>query len=172
MRFVWSFVIAFSLAGCTSTHHIDRTASPDVILDSKGTAYVSTPQDGRFEQIVYPQSGYLTAVAVSRAFTPHLKRTVRGNLAVDRYSALKAARAGDYTYLIQPEILHWEDRATEWSGLLDKIKVKISVINVASGKVLDVAQIVAQSKLATLGGDHPEHLLNEPIFEYADSLFR
>lgn len=171
MRSIWPWFIAFALVGCTATHNINRTDSPEVGLDPDGTAYIPTPENGRFGEIVYHQSGYLTAVAVSRAFTPHFKRTTRGSLAADRYSALKAAKAGGYTYLIEPEILHWEDRATEWSGLLDKIEVKISIVDVASGKLLDVAHIDAQSKWATLGGDRPEHLLNEPISEYANSLF-
>ena len=171
MRILSTLLIALALAGCTATHNVDRTTLEGVRLDSTGSAYVSTPENGRYGQTVYHQSGHQTAAAVSRAFSPHLRRTTQGSLATDRYSALKAASAGNYDYLIQPEILHWEDRATEWSGLLDKIRLRITVLDVASGQVLDSAELSAQSKWATLGGDHPEHLLDEPLTEYARSLF-
>lgn len=172
MRSILPILVVLALAGCSATHNVERTPFTGVVLNPEGNAYVATPEDGRYGEIVYYQSGYLTAVAVSRAFTPHFKRTVRGSLATDRRSAQNAAKAGGYTYLILPEILHWEDRATEWSGLPDRIEVRISIIDVTSGDLLDVAHIDAQSKWATLGGDRPEHLLNEPVFDYANSLFR
>ena len=140
-------------------------------LDPNGTAYVSMPKNGRYGDIVYDRSGFQTLMAVRSAFSPHLRSVKTASATTDRYSALQEARASGYTYLIQPEILHWEDRATEWSGLLDKIKLKITVFDVTTGKVLDSAQLEAQGKWATLGGDHPEQLLRQPLTDYANSLF-
>jgi hypothetical protein len=45
------------------------------------------------------------------------------------------------------------------------------VIDVASGEVLDSAVIEGKSKWATLGGDHPQDLLESPLSDYARSLF-
>ncbi len=85
--------------------------------------------------------------------------------------ALEKAKAGGYTYLIYPVILYWEDRATEWSGIPDKITVEISVIDVATGAVLNSARIEGKSKWATLGGDHLQDLLEKPLTDYARTLF-
>lgn len=33
--------------------------------------------------------------------------------------------ASKYGYYVEPIILHWEDRATEWSGKSDKVEIQI-----------------------------------------------
>jgi hypothetical protein len=124
---------------------------------------------------VYPGPGKRTAFEVTRAFSPRLEKTTQargtGTAGQDKDGALEKAKAGGYTYLIYPVILHWEDRATEWSGIPDKITVEISVIDVATGAVLDSARIEGKSKWATLGGDHPQDLLEKPLTDYARTLF-
>ena len=171
MRAFLAFAFSLSLAACTASHSVKRTESRGVSLDPDGYAYVMTPENGRYGDTVYNESGRQTALAVSRAFSPHLRLTKREIAVTDRASALKAAKAGGFTYVIQPQILHWEDRATQWSGLLDKIELRLYVVDVATGKVLDSVLIDAKSKWATLGGDHPEHLLEQPLTDYANSLF-
>lgn len=86
-------------------------------------------------------------------------------------SALATAKAGSYTYLLYPEILHWEDRATEWSGKSDIVSVKVSLVGTEAGKVLDSAVVGGKSSWWTFGGDRPEHLLPKPLSDYAASLF-
>ena len=87
-------------------------------------------------------------------------------------TALNSARQGDYTYLFFPTITHWEDRATEWSGIPDQIAVKLTVIDLASGQPVSSATIEGTSGLATFGGDHPQDLLPEPLKAYVDQLFQ
>lgn len=171
MRAVYIASFVFFLTGCADTHNIKRLDASAVVLDRAGSAYVSVPVDGRYGQTIYPNSGRMTAFEVTRAFSPHLVKTTQGKGFQTRDKALETARAGGYRYLIQPEILHWEDRATEWSGLPDQIKVEIDVIDVASGEVLDSAVIEGKSKWATLGGDQPQDLLESPLTDYARSLF-
>ncbi|MGL1931348.1 MAG: DUF4823 domain-containing protein [Desulfotalea sp.] len=67
--------------------------------------------------------------------------------------------------------MHWEDRATEWSGLPDKAEIKMVVIDVKSNNKISVATIKGSSGLATFGGDHPQDLLPDPIKKYINSLF-
>lgn len=80
------------------------------------------------------------------------------------------ARQGGY-YII-PEILHREERATEWSGKPDRIEVKISVYDASNLQELASVIISGKSKWATFGGDHPQDLLPEPIGHYVDSLYQ
>nr|BFE90111.1 hypothetical protein GCM10020185_06470 [Pseudomonas brassicacearum subsp. brassicacearum] len=82
---------------------------------------IATPVDGSYETTPYPASGDMTAAAVKTAFSYYTNRvTVMG--ACRELSCLRQNRPSGY-YVI-PEILHWEERATEWSGLPDKIEVK------------------------------------------------
>jgi len=84
---------------------------------------------------------------------------------------LKEIPTERYEYYIQSEILHWEDRATEWSGLPDRIEIKISVYDTHSGAELASSILSARSKWATFGGDHPQDLLPEPVKQYVESLY-
>ncbi len=80
--------------------------------------------------------------------------------------ALNSARIGGYSYLVFPTILHWEDRATEWNFMRDKVEVKIDIVDVFSGEAESSTVIDGRSGIATLGGDHPQDLLPDPINEY------
>lgn len=77
----------------------------------------------------------------------------------------------DLTYVRQPVILNWEDRATEWSGIPDKITLKLAVYEVQSGKLITSTVTSASSKWATFGGDHPQDLLPEPMKRFVTPLF-
>jgi len=84
---------------------------------------------------------------------------------------LKSSNASTQDYYVIPEILHWEERATEWSGKPDKIEVKISIYDNLTLKELASTIISGKSKWATFGGDHPQDLLDEPISAYVRSLY-
>ncbi len=76
-----------------------------------------------------------------------------------------------FDHYIIPEILHWEDRATEWSGKPDKIEIKVTIHEGQDSKELTSAIISGKSKWATFGGYHPQDLLPEPLNKYIESLF-
>jgi hypothetical protein len=71
-------------------------------------------------------------------------------------------------YLIEPKILHWEDRATEWSGKADRVKVSLPLYR--SGSLVGSALVTANSSWWTFGGDHPEDLLDASFESYSASL--
>ena len=75
-------------------------------------------------------------------------------------------------YFIEPKILHWEDRNTEWSGKPDRVHVHITIIDILTGKPVSEFNFSGKSKWATFGGDHPQDLLLVPIQEYVETLFR
>jgi hypothetical protein len=130
------------------------------------------PTDGSYGKTAYPGSGALAAQAVAAAFAPYLTKVTVGVKTEDFGASRQSANAGGYTNLYYPEILHREDRATEWSGKPDQASVKVSVVRVDTGTILDSAVVGGKSGLATLGGDRPEHLLPKPLSDYAATLFR
>ncbi len=77
--------------------------------------------------------------------------------------ARDTALSDNWEYLVYPTILHWEDRATEWSAIPDKVEVKIEVVEAATDRSIASAVIKGNSGLAAFGGDHPQDLLPEPI---------
>ncbi|MBQ4488863.1 MAG: DUF4823 domain-containing protein [Ruminobacter sp.] len=78
----------------------------------------------------------------------------------------------DVDYLIFGNINNWEDHATEWNGIPDRINIDIKLYDVASGNVLAEEHFMSSSKWATFGGDHPQDLLAKPIIDIFKKWFR
>ncbi len=86
--------------------------------------------------------------------------------------ALDSAKESGRDLVVYPTILHWEDRATEWSGIPDKADIKLVIADTKSGEIQSSVMIQGKSGIATFGGDHPQDLLPEPVNKYVDGLFR
>jgi hypothetical protein len=68
----------------------------------------------------------MTALATKTAFARFSNSITISDDCKD-LPCFKNAASVNFDYFVIPEILHWEDRATEWSGIPDKIEVKISI---------------------------------------------
>ena len=163
----------FLVIGCVHTYQIKTLPSvaADVLLSTDAGIYVSVPTDGRFEEKVYPGSGQTTAAAISFALSAMVTRVEVGDVVETRPQALGTAKERNLDYVFESTILHWEDRATEWSGKRDKVSIRIQVVDVSMGNVVSSVAIQGKSKLMTFGGDHPQELLQRPLSEYVASLF-
>ncbi|MGE0284337.1 MAG: DUF4823 domain-containing protein, partial [Rhizobiaceae bacterium] len=106
------------------------------------------------------------------AFSGSAKKIETGKSPETFDSALAAARSKGATYIFQPLILNWEDRATEWSGIPDRITIKMVVYDVSSGKEIASSVARASSKWATFGGDHPQDLLPKVMDEFTKLFFQ
>lgn len=161
------------LAGCSHTYQVShpRTFESPARLHRDGSAYVRLPEDGSFQGRTYERSGEQTAGEIARAFEGRLAGVVVADEVEAFEEALASARAGGFDYLVYPEIKHWEERATEWSGKPDQIEVRITVFDAVRGEMLDAVDIAGRSRWGTLGGDHPQELLPEPVEGYVAELF-
>jgi hypothetical protein len=165
------YLTVFMVAGCADTHKLTRMNVARAPLSREASAYIALPADGRYGAILYTGSGPQTAQLIGAAFAPYLFRISVSTASEDVTTAIRSANAGGYDYVVYPEILHWEDRATEWSGKPDLVSIKISVVQTDSGDVLDSGIVEGASGLATFGGDHPQDLLPEPLRKYSAALF-
>lgn len=77
-----------------------------------------------------------------------------------------------YGYYVKPEILQWEDRATEWSGKKDIIEIQLAVYDAVTREELANSSYTGKSKWATFGGDHPQELLAEPTNNFVSALYK
>jgi hypothetical protein len=148
-----------------------RTGTASIKLDSSKSTYISIPRNGKYGQTTYEGSGANLSQIIMMAFAPYANSVETGHEYQSFETALAYAKERNYVYLVVPAILEWEDRATEWSGIPDKASIKITVIDVVSGKTLDSAIIKGKSGIATFGGDHPQDLLTKPVGQYINSLY-
>ena len=165
-------LLAISLAGCVSKYRVDSYEAPSSHLDKHAAFYVALPADGQYGGTTYPDSGTATAQAISSALQVHSDKAVVGTTpAEDLTAALKQAQQRGLSHVFLASILNWEERATEWSGIPDKITLKLGVYEAQTGKVVSTTVTSASSKWGTFGGDHPQDLLPEPIKRFIDPLF-
>ena len=158
------------VSSCASTYNHEVVSAPAAKLERGKVVLIATPKNGSYEKTQYQASGRQTAAAVRAEFSRFTNQVVVSSNCSD-LPCLQAEGKNAYTYFVVPAILHWEDRATEWSGLPDRIEVKLMVSDARSNKEIAAMVISGKSKWATFGGDHPQDLLPEPIKTYVESLY-
>jgi hypothetical protein len=146
-------------------------APPARKLTMQDSFYIMHPENGRFGNTHYTKSGQMRAQMVTTAFRAHAAEVETAVEPEPRDAALEHAVAAGQSCVVEPVILHWEDRATEWSAKPDRMQVRVTVIEAATGDVISEAVMHGTSKWATFGGDHPQELLPKPLNGYVASLF-
>ena len=171
--FMRILLIAASLAltcGCSSSYQQnDITASTMKITKDK-SVLIATPADGVYETQHYQASGRMTTMAVQSAFSKFTNSVSVSDECRD-IQCLKEKNKANFDYYVIPQILHWEDRATEWSGKPDLVEIKIVIYDASTLNEHSATVLSGKSKWATFGGDHPQDLLSEPITKYVSSLY-
>ncbi len=156
--------------GCVSTYEYEEPTLEAGPLAEDRRVMICTPEDGWYSTTRYPNSGDSTARALREAFVPYARLVTIGPQCDDN-TRLEDIDTSGYDYVVCPTILHWENRATEWSGLPDRIRIGLVVYNASSRDVLAKGSYAGKSKWATFGGDKPEDLLPEPTQRFVDQLY-
>ncbi len=171
MKHIFIFFAIAILSSCADTTELFKSGNESFKLASENRIFVSIPSNGRYGNTTYQGSGANVSQMIMLSFSKYSPNIEIGNNFQTREQAHAYSKKYNYDILILPTILEWEDRATEWSGIPDKVSIKIAIIHVGSGKTMGSAIIKGKSGLGTLGGDHPQDLLPEPLDEYAGSMY-
>jgi len=165
-----TLLAAFLLGGCVGIYEQRVVTAPESALEEGASVAIARPADGHYGETRYEGSGRAAAASVRAAFAAHSDR-VEAFAICQSVNCLRGHTGNGFDYYAVPRILHWEERATEWSGRPDRIRVKLSVYAADGESPLASSIIIGESNLLTLGGDHPQDLLREPIVDYVDSLY-
>jgi Domain of unknown function (DUF4823) len=160
------------LCGCADTTQLVRQPGVNTVkLAPNDSIYVALPRDGAYGDEIYQGSGLTTAQTILSSFAKRARRAEIAQTFQPYDAVLATARNIVAKYLVNPTILHWENRATEWNGIPDRIEVKIEVIDVPTDSTAASVIIKGKSGLATLGGDNPQDLLPKPVEEFVSGLY-
>lgn len=163
----------FLVSGCADSVNVKQDQSYGTFFIEKNTSiYVSLPSDGQYGAKSYYGSGLMVSNLIRSAFLRHVVDVAVAPKKESFSEALDSANKSGRDLVAYPTILHWEDRATEWSGIPDKADIKLVIADAKSGQIQSSVMIQGKSGIATFGGDHPQDLLPEPINQYVDELFR
>jgi hypothetical protein len=165
-------VAAALLAGCTAKYQVNNLAGSDTAkLDRSQGVYVTVPQDGAYGARPYVGSGQIVAQSVAAAFSPMASRIHIADKQLTNAEAIEAAKAQGAGYLVVPTIAQWEQRATEWSGRPSRMAIRVTVLDVATGKQLTSTAIEGRSRIMSLTSTSPESLLRDPLAQYVRELY-
>ena len=170
MREIGLLFILAVLGGCTATYQQSPVIDTGATLLPKESIAISTPENGAYDGKEYSQSGQMTAQAVKAAFA-HFAGDVHVISECKAIACLRKDAPAGVAYFVVPEILHWEDRVTEWSGIKDKLEVRLSIYGTQGEGPIASTIISGKSKWMTFGGDHPQDLLAGPINNYVTSVY-
>ncbi|WP_052065341.1 DUF4823 domain-containing protein [Thalassospira australica] len=165
-----AFVAALSLGACSSKYRTDNHQVVETVTTGK-SFYILQPADGIFGDINYAGSGRMLANELHKQLIPYSSKVVKASTIETRENAFNKAQNLQLNVLIDAQIMHWEDRATEWSGRPDRITILYQAFDVQQKDMLATSTLSASSKWATFGGDHPVDLLPVPTSQFVKSLF-
>ena len=133
--------------------------------------FIRIPIDAIYKKEVIPFSGKKTATSIYAAFGKRTKFAFVAKRSETLAESFESAQGVHANYVIYPTILKWEDHATEWTGVRDKLEVKLDVYDAATQNLLDSVVITGRSRWMNDGGDVPQDLLDSPIENYVNSLY-
>lgn len=172
MRFC-DFVVALcaSMAlGCAYAS-VERDAiRPAGDISSSADVRVLVPEDGIYGEDVYRGSGHSVASRTLSAVRDQfpLAQLIETS---DEAVALQRARNAGVDYIVSPSILHWEDRATPWSGFRDKVTVEVRLLRVSPPNVLSTVIFESRNNSITFIDGRPQDLLDDDYAGAVRSLF-
>lgn len=166
-RVLLVLTVLLAMVGCADSHSLKvNQVDSNVYLEPTSAVYIALSDDGQYGRHYYAGSGKMLSQTIKSELVTTLNNVVIAKVPEGYDTALDFASSRKFDYLVYPTILHWEDRATEWSAKPDKVKVKIVVVDVKSGAVVKSGIIDGKSGIATFGGDKPQDLLPLPTKEF------
>jgi hypothetical protein len=166
--------LALCLTACSAKYQVNKFSGTDgnVALDAKEAVFITIPADGAYGNTLYQGSGQTVAQAVAIAFSKSAKRVYTAAKPLSREEAIAESKRLNAMYVVLPTIVHWEHRATEWSGRPSRMSIRLSVVDSSEGSELTSAAIEGRSRIMTMTSTSPESLLRDPLAGYVAGLYR
>jgi hypothetical protein len=167
--------VVLGLAACTASYKQRETGgleASSVRLDASKNVFVSVSPDGQYGSKVYPGTGRTVAQKTAAAFSRYVRRVeVGGRPVSSRDELLAAARNAGAGYLVIPNVTHWEQRATEWSGIPSRVSMSLTVIDTQTGAEVRSALLESRSAVMTMIRPNPDNLAQEMIDQQVSAFY-
>lgn len=166
-------VLVALLSACTASYNVQSLSgqSNRAALDRSAAVFVAVPKDGVYESTNYPGSGQTVTEAVAAAFSTVAPSVTPGEQVQSLEKDFSAATNAKATYLVVPLITHWEQRATQWSGIPSRMTIRLSVYNVKSKALINATLVEGRSRIMSFTSTSPESLLRDPLKGYVNKLY-
>src|SRR5687767_7820518 len=105
-------------------------------LSAKSKIYIAMPEDAMDKKETAAGSGKRTTLAFQEAFQRHTRNVITAKLPETQTAALGQARRMRCDYVVLPTIIEWKERPTEWTGVRDRLTLKVDLLEVETGAVI------------------------------------
>ena len=168
-KLILLFIPQLFFTSCLSTYRYNYDNPQNEPLISNKKIAISVSQDGYYGDDVYKGSGLEVSNAIKEELNKYSHKTLilRKKQSLNDFSITELS---EYDYIIIPQILHWEDRATAWSGKPDKIEVYIDIYN-SQKQLLKSGSFYGESAKSTLLSNDPSVLIQKPIKIFFETVF-
>ena len=170
MKRLLVLVAALLMSGCANKYRVD-TVDTQATLPTSSSIFVAMPENGRYGATVYPESGITLQQEVYAQLSRYSPKVIKAAAPRPLGDVFAEARGSGCDYVVDPVILNWEDRATEWSGRPDRITIRYTAYDAKTEANVASTVRSASSRWMTFGGDHPQDLVAIPTQDFAALLF-
>ncbi len=161
MRSAWLLACLMALHGCAYHNALYEPAQINGrSLNSSSRVCVLRAGDGIYQGDPYEGSGAEISARTRNALAAVIPGTALAEATSQKEGRAECLKSGA-DYLITPTIQHWEDRATQWSGLRDLIRIR-AVLEKSSPEprsVIRTGYFEARNGWFTFVNHPPEELL-------------
>lgn len=168
-------LIVILLSACSSseiksTFESIRLGDLQNPLSKEKNISIEIPSDALFQTTIYKDSGTKTASAFKSEFEKYAKSVKLLSGCHDK-QCVSMAKMEDSDYLVSLEILHWEERSTNWSNKADRLNIKITIYDLADEGELTTDYIHTNSFIYSPSDGRVESYLPIIASNYVASLF-
>ena len=161
-------VLFLMLSGCTQ--YKIYNAENEISLNKDVSLLVVCGNVASYDNKTYPNSGKNIARRVQGAFSKYLQEVEVNINQLTLQEALHETKKSKLDCLIYINIIHWEDRATEWSGIRDSAEIQLSIYDSRTKEKTGRYIISGQGTWWTFGGYHPQDIFKNVLDKLASDL--
>lgn len=140
-------------------------------FDPDMPVFVAVAKDGQYNHITYHGTGKEVSVMIMNAIKGHAQEVELADEYLKKTEALKAATASGSRYMFFPELVHFEDRNTPWSGRRDRTTLQIDIYDVMTKEKITSTTITANNRWFQFRDHSPMVLLRRPVKLHINSLY-
>lgn len=161
--------LLFLCVSCTASYKYSVNNPSSKALKNNKRIAITTSEDGSYGEKIYHGTGKTLSYEIREELRNYSNQITifRDKENIDDFADDELE---SFDYIVVPEILHWEDRSTEWSGIPDRISFSIEIYD-SQGRLLKSAKLQGKSRSMSMTSTDPEKLIKKPLSDFLRSCF-
>jgi hypothetical protein len=138
-----------------------------IVINQNEKIYIALSKNGIYKNQIYINSATAVSNNIYNILTSYTDKIEIAKVNETLEETITYAKQNNIKYIIYPTIMHWEDRATQWSGRLDRVSINILIYDVIQDKKLVYSNVNATTNINHIPrNDKPEELLLEAFSKF------